>query len=99
MFILFLIAGFIHKTSSSPVQVICSINGDRLFHNIALGLGRNNDRAMLILSGLKEALPTSGQRFPWGTAATTPPCALCRTARSRRGGTTSRRVYVLWWSV
>ncbi len=42
--------------------MICSLQGDRLFH-ITLGLGHNNDRAMLQLSGMKEALLCSGQKF------------------------------------
>jgi hypothetical protein len=42
--------------------VICSVNGDRLLH-VALGMGHNNDKAMLQLSGIKDALLQTGQRF------------------------------------
>jgi hypothetical protein len=43
-------------------QVICSIYGDEVYH-VAVGLGHNNDAAMMILTGFKDGLIHKGQKL------------------------------------
>jgi hypothetical protein len=42
--------------------MICSVLGDRIYY-VTLGKGRNNDAAMLILSGVKKELLEKGQKL------------------------------------